>query len=66
MSVWPKPVGNAVDNSRGKVQNVVTDSWELLQRNWLTAILGLKSLAATACGLWCLIAYNVETLQHKE
>jgi len=39
---------------------------ELAQGNWLTANLGLKSLAtATAYGLWFLIAYNVEKLRCK-
>ena len=37
---------------------------ELAQRNWLTANLGLKLLAAaTACGLWFLFAYDVEMLR---
>ena len=37
---------------------------ELAQRNWLTANLGWKLLAAAiACGLWFLFAYDVETLR---
>ena len=37
---------------------------ELARRNWLTANLGLKLLAAaTACGLWFLLAYDAETIR---
>ena len=37
---------------------------ELARRNWLTANLGLKFLAAAmACGLWFLFAYDAETLR---
>ena len=37
---------------------------ELARRNWLTANWGLKLLAAaTACGLWFLFAYDVETIR---
>ena len=37
---------------------------ELARRNWLTANLGLKLLAAvTACALWFLIAYDAETIR---
>ena len=37
---------------------------ELARRNWLTANLGLKLLAAaTACGLWFLFAYDAETIR---
>lgn len=37
---------------------------ELARRNWLTANLGLKLLsAATACGLWFLLAYDAEMIR---
>ncbi|NQV23195.1 MAG: DNA integrity scanning protein DisA nucleotide-binding domain protein [Rhodopirellula sp.] len=37
---------------------------ELARRNWLTANLGLKLLAAAmACGLWFLFAYDAETIR---